>query len=88
MKWMALLFAGLLGVMAFSGVKTAYYAHQHAALVTQVQDLKAQRDKISAHWTQLLLEQKMLVNDNMIDHVISAGLDLHIPQAPQVVYLQ
>lgn len=87
MKWIALLFAGLLSIMACSGVKTAYYAHEHAALVAQVQTLKQQRDRLNDNWTQLLLEQKTLANDTMIGHAVAVDLDLHIPTAVQVVYL-
>ncbi len=87
MKWFALLFAGLFAGVVVSGVKTVYYAHEHAELVTEVQKLKQQRDKINANWTQLLLEQKMLANDAMIDQVVANGIKLHLPQAEQVVYL-
>lgn len=87
MKWIALLFAGLLSVIVCSGVKTTYYAHEHAALVAQVQNLKHQRDRLNDNWTQLLLEQETLANDTMIGRAVAAGLDLHLPKAVQVVYL-
>jgi cell division protein ftsL len=52
-----------------------------------VQSLKKTRDQINAEWTQLLLEQKMLADDSVIDHAVRNGLDMHMPQATQVVYL-
>lgn len=87
MKWVALIFAGLLGCVVVNGVRNAYYAQQHSRLVGEVQTLRENRDQINSKWTQLLLEQKTLVNDNMTNQAVTAGLKLHLPNAQQVVYL-
>ncbi|ABQ13610.1 cell division protein FtsL [Dichelobacter nodosus] len=87
MKWGMILVVLLSGV-TYLGLKSAFYAHEHAQLVGQVQSLKQERDKINADWTQKLLEQKTLVNDAMIDKALSQGLNLHMPQSTQVVYLE
>ena len=68
-------------------MKAAKFAHEQSNLVNQVQSLKKTRDQINAEWTQLLLEQKMLADDSVIDHAVRNGLDMHMPQATQVVYL-
>lgn len=87
MKIMMLILTALLGGVCFSGVQAAKFAHEQSALVNEVQSLKKTRDQINAEWTQLLLEQKMLVDDSVIDHAVRNGLDMHMPQATQVVYL-
>lgn len=88
MKWLALIFAGLLCGVAVNGVRTAVFAQQHNSLVSQVQQLKGERDQLNSDWTQLLLEQKTLANDHMVEQAIANGLNLHMPAAKQVVYLQ
>ena len=87
MKFMMLILTALLGGVCFSGVQAAKFAHEQSDLVNEVQSLKKTRDQINAEWTQLLLEQKMLVDDSVIDHAVRNGLDMHMPQATQVVYL-
>lgn len=88
MKWLALIFAGLLCGVAINGVRTAVFAQEHNSLVAEVQQLKNTRDQLNADWTQLLLEQKTLANDHMVEQAIANGLNLHVPEAKQVVYLQ
>ena len=87
MKIMMLILTALLGGVCFSGVQAAKFAHEQSDLVNEVQSLKKTRDQINAEWTQLLLEQKMLVDDSVIDHAVRNGLDMRMPQATQVVYL-
>lgn len=87
MKFMMLVVLFLTGALGFNGVKTVVYAHEHANLVSEVQTLKQSRDKINAEWTQLLLEQKMLADDSVISRAVAHGLEMHLPQATQVVYL-
>ncbi|SUO97242.1 cell division protein FtsL [Suttonella ornithocola] len=87
MKWFALLLVVLSAFAIVNGVKTAAYAQDHANLVSEVQSLKLDRDKLNSDWTQLLLEQKTLVNDHAIEKAIADGLNLHMPLAKQVVYL-
>lgn len=88
MKWLALIFAGLLCGATVNGVRTAFFAQEHNSLVAQVHQLKNERDQLNADWTQLLLEQKTLANDHMVEQAIANGLNLHMPEAKQVVYLQ
>lgn len=88
MKWIFFLIVGLLFFCGYFGVRTVYLSHQQAELIAQLQSLKQQKDKINANWTQLLLEQKLLVNDKMIDRAVEQGMmNLHVPSASQVVYL-
>lgn len=87
MKFLMLVVLALTGVLGFQGVRTVVYAHEHANLVSEVQTLKQSRDKINAEWTQLLLEQKMLADDSVISRAVAHGLEMHLPQATQVVYL-
>lgn len=87
-KLFALMMAGLMVGLIINGVKTALYSQNHATLVSEVQMLKQQRDKLNSDWTQLLLEQKTLVNDHAIQKAIADGLNLHTPETKQVVYLE
>ncbi|MDO4642548.1 MAG: cell division protein FtsL [Cardiobacteriaceae bacterium] len=87
MKIMMFVLTLLLGGVCFSGVQAAKFAHEQSNLVNEVQSLKKTRDQINAEWTQLLLEQKMLADDSVIDHAVRNGLDMHLPQSTQVVYL-
>lgn len=87
MKFMMLVVLSLTAALGINGVKTVKYAHEHAHLVSEVQTLKQSRDKINAEWTQLLLEQKMLADDSVISRAVAHGLEMHLPQATQVVYL-
>ncbi|MDO4776620.1 MAG: cell division protein FtsL [Cardiobacteriaceae bacterium] len=87
MKILMLIVLALTGFLGIQGVRTVVYAHEHANLVSEVQMLKQSRDKINAEWTQLLLEQKMLADDSVINRAVAHGLEMHLPQATQVVYL-
>ena len=71
MKFMMVILAVLLCGACFSGVKAAKFAHEQSNLVNQVQSLKKTRDQINS----------------VIDHAVRNGLDMHMPQATQVVYL-
>ncbi len=83
MAILAMLFAGL----GYTGIKTAQYAHEHSQMVNTVHALKKERVKIEAEWSQLLLEQKMLADDAIINRAVRDGLDMHLPQEHQIVYL-
>lgn len=87
MKWFVVLFAALLAGVVVNGVRSTAYSQDHASLVNQIQVLKNQRDVLNTEWTQLLLEQKTLVNDRAIEKAIAGGLKLHTPEAKKVVYL-
>lgn len=87
MKWIMAILAVLLLGLAYSGVKTAMFSFEQSNRVDSVQTLKRERDKINAEWTQLLLEQKMLADDAVITRAVRQGLDMQLPQAGQVVYL-
>lgn len=87
MKAMMFIVLALTAMLGVNGVKAVVYAHEHANLVSEVQNLKQSRDKINAEWTQLLLEQKMLADDSVINRAVAHGLEMHLPQATQVVYL-
>lgn len=88
MKWLMLIFAGLLCGVAINGVRTADISQKHNELVAQIQKLKTERDQLNSDWAYLLLEQKALVNDHMVEQALANGLNLHIPQAKQLVYLK
>jgi cell division protein ftsL len=87
MKLMMFILVLLILGVCYNGIQAAKFAHEQSNLVNEVQFLKKKRDQINAEWTQLLLEQKMLADDSVIDHAVRNGLDMHMPQATQVVYL-
>ncbi|WP_072282081.1 cell division protein FtsL [Rappaport israeli] len=87
MKFMVVIFMALFVTLGYLGVKTVQYSQKQSEMVDAVQALKKERDKINAEWTQLLLEQKMLADDAVINRAIREGLDMHLPQSTQVVYL-
>lgn len=87
MKLMLLVVSVLLVVAGYNGVISAQYAQKHSELVGEVQALKEGRDQINAQWTQLLIEQKMLADDSVVSHAVKTGMNMHLPGAAQVVYL-
>lgn len=88
MRFLLVVVAVLLVVAGYNGVVSAQYAQRHSELVGEVQALKDGRDQINAQWTQLLVEQKMLADDSVISHAVKVNMDMHLPGAEQVVYLE
>lgn len=80
-------FALLLGTTGYHAVLSAAASQQYGELVNEVQMLKKARNDINTQWTQLLIEQKMLADDSVVSHVVRARMDMHLPGATQVVYL-
>ena len=68
-------------------MKVIDFTQQRIALTGEVHQLKVERDKLNSDWTQLLLIQKTLVNNHMVDRAIKNGLRMQSPLSGQVVYL-
>ena len=77
----------LIGV-GINSIKIIAYTQQRVSLTGEVHHLKIERDKLNSDWTQLLLTQKTLVNNHMIERAIKNGLQMHAPSSAQVVYLE
>ncbi|UJF24607.1 cell division protein FtsL [Suttonella sp. R2A3] len=80
-------FALLLAATGYNAVLSTSASQQQGELVNQVQTLKKARNEINTQWTQLLIEQKMLADDSMVSHAVRTRMDMHLPGATQVVYL-
>lgn len=90
MKWLVgvvVILGGLLSGATVGGVKAAVAVHENKKKVGEIQELKQSIDKVNAQWTQLLIEQKMLVDNAAITRAVQAELDMRLPEATQVVYL-
>lgn len=90
MKWLVgvvVILGVLLSGATVGGVKAAVAVHENKKKVGEIQELKQSIDKVNAQWTQLLIEQKMLVDNAAITRAVQAELDMRLPEATQVVYL-
>ena len=84
---MLLIISVLIVFIAVQGLSTVSYSQEKIKLTYEVHQLKIERDKLNSKWTQLLLTQKTLLNNHMIERAIKNGLNMTSPASAQIVYL-
>jgi len=85
-RFWVVVFLGLAVVMSALGV--VYAKFQTRVLVDQLQDLRAEKEKMDIEWGLLQLEQGTQASEGLIDKAARTQLDMILPPADQVIIIR
>jgi cell division protein FtsL len=77
---LAVLFVGVI----FVAIKTVVHRHESRNLFMQLQVLEKERDKLSAQWSRLKLEQGTMLNQVRVERNARWDLGMRMPKASEV----
>ena len=80
--WLSILLVGGILVMSIYIVETAYQTRQ---LYSALQDVRAERDRLTIEWGRLMLERGAVSADMRIDAMARSNLSLSAPPMADVL---
>ena len=83
-NWQLPLLAVLFVSIIFIAIKTVVHRHESRTLFMQLQKLEKERDKLSAQWSRLKLEQGMSMNQVRVEQQARWDLGMRIPKASEI----
>jgi cell division protein FtsL len=83
--WLSILLAGGILVTSITVIETAYQTRQ---LYSALQDLRAERDRLTIEWGRLMLERSAVSADMRIDAMARSSLSLSAPPMNDVMLLE
>lgn len=83
--WLSILFAVGILVTSIYTIETAYQTRQ---LYSALQDLRAERDRLTIEWGRLMLERGAISSDMRIDAKARSSLSLSAPPMDDVMLLE
>ncbi len=83
-NWQLPLLAVLFVAVIFVAIKTVVYRHESRALFMQLQKLEKERDKLSAQWSRLKLEQGTSLNQVRVEQQARWDLKMKMPKASEI----
>jgi len=76
----------ILGVAVFtSAVLVVQSKHENRRLVTELTDLRAQREHLDTEWSQLQLEEATLANHGRVEQIAREKLSMTLPKDATIV---
>ncbi len=80
---------GILGIaVVMSALGVVYAKFQTRVLVDQLQDLRADKEKMDIEWSLLQLEQGAQSSEGLIDKAARMQLDMILPPVDQVIIIR
>jgi cell division protein FtsL len=83
-NWQLPLLAVLFMAVIFVAIKTVVHRHESRNLFMQLQVLEKERDKLSAQWSRLKLEQGTMLNQVRVERNARWDLGMRMPKASEV----
>ena len=83
-NWQLPLLAVLFVTVIFVAIKTVVHRHESRTLFMQLQELEKERDKLSAQWSRLKLEQGTSMNQVRVEQKARWDLGMRLPKASEV----
>ena len=77
-----LTFGLMVTVLSAAGV--VYVRHQHRVVFVELQQALAERDRLNAEWSQLLLEQSTWSFHHMVEKNARRRLSMVVPEPGQI----
>ncbi|HEB99652.1 MAG TPA: cell division protein FtsL [Thiotrichales bacterium] len=84
---MAVLGLLLLAVLG-SAIAVVYAKHRSRTLFIELQELRAERDRLDIEWGQLQLEQSTWANHGRIERLARERLGMSIPEHEDIVIVE
>ena len=86
MKRPEALVLGILGLAVLtSAVLVVESKHENRRLVTQLTDLRAQKEHLDTEWSQLQLEEATLANHGRVEQIAREKLSMTLPKDSVIV---
>jgi len=79
-NWQLSLLVILFISVVFVAIKTVVHRHQSRTLFMELQTLEKQRDKLSARWSRLKLEQGTMLNQVRVERQARQDLGMKMPK--------
>jgi len=83
-NWQLPLLVVLFATIVFVAIKTVVHRHESRNMFMQLQVLEKERDKLSAQWSRLKLEQGAMLNQVRVEKSARWDLNMKIPKASEV----
>ena len=83
-NWQLPVLAVLFVSVVFIAIKIVVHRHESRTLFMELQTLEKERDKLSAQWSRLKLEQGTALNQVRVERQARWTLDMQMPKASQV----
>ena len=84
MGWQLPVLTVLFMSVIFVAIKTVVHRHESRTLFMQLQKLEKERDKLSAQWSRLKLEQGTTLNQVRVEQKARWDLSMKMPKASEV----
>ena len=86
MKRTELMMAAIVGLAVLvSSVLVVKSKHENRRLVTQLTDLRAERERLDTEWSQLQLEEATLANHGRVEQIAREKLSMTLPKDSVIV---
>ena len=82
--WQLFLLVILFVTTVFVAIKTVVHRHESRTLFMELQVLEKERDKLSAQWSRLKLEQGTLLNQVNVERQARWDLGMKTPKASEI----
>lgn len=83
-SWQLPLLVVLFVAVIFVAIKTVVHRHESRSLFMQLQVLEKERDKLSAQWSRLKLEQGTMLNQVRVEQNARWDLGMRMPKTSDV----
>jgi cell division protein FtsL len=81
-----LLVVAIVGVAVLvSAVLVVKSKHENRRLVTELNDLRTERDRLDTEWSQLQLEEATLANHGRVEQIAREKLSMTLPKDAVIV---
>ncbi len=75
-------------LVIISAIAIVLSQHHSRSLITELQDLYVERDKLDTEWGQLLLEQSTWATPSRIEHFANDKLNMRVPSHDNFVVIR
>ncbi len=82
--WQLPLFVFLYVVVISLAIKVVMNRHETRALYGELQQLEKERDKLTARWSRLKLEEGTLFNQVVVERRAKQDLNMQMPKQPDI----
>ena len=83
-NWQLPLLVVLFVAVIFVAIKTVVHRHESRTLFMKLQVLEKERDKLSAHWSRLKLEQGTMLNQVRVERNARWELGMQMPKTSEI----
>ena len=87
-NWQLLLLLVLFFSCVFVAIKKVVHRHESRMVYMQLQELNKERDKLTAQWSRLKLEQATTLNQVRVEKYARGDLSMNMPRASEIKFIK